>query len=227
MSSAPQSQFDRLANSPSMTRYWQHARERKWLYLVGGVLIATLLILAIQRSWSSRSYVRPVVVQQVPGRVVPGQVVPTQPYVLNESIPAIDVNDRQLRFPARALNNAPPVYPSGAGGQVMPYVNPTAKDKVVKEAFFYPRNAGRPMIPGVGIAAYEVRFGPGDYVVSDNCWARAVSDLTFPASAETRLVVHLVDPARAGQRMYGALVLRTADGELIQFEASQIIVLAE
>ena len=109
----------------------------------------------------------------------------------------------------------------------MPYVNRGQRDLVVKEAYFFEKNAGRPLIPGVAIPAYEFRFQPSDYNADRRCWARTVSDLTFPAGAESRVVVHLIDPLRAGQRLYGMLVLRCANGDLIQFEATQVIVQAD
>ncbi|WP_425616497.1 hypothetical protein NA78x_000145 [Anatilimnocola sp. NA78] len=227
---AQQAQFDRLATSRSFDGFWRHAGQRKWIYLIGGVLIGTLLILAIQRNWWSRSYVTPV--------VVPAYRAPVSGYRLNDGympdgrrVGDAVVDSPVVQFPTQVVtpdvNSRLPVYPSGPGGQVMPYTNTSGTDKVVKEAIFYQRNAGRPLIPGVGIPAYELRFGPADYDPSRRVWSRLVSDLTLPAAAQTRVVVHIVDPARAGQRIYGTLVLRCADGELIQYEASKVVLLPE
>jgi hypothetical protein len=232
-------QFRDWANSPQLTRFWERARERKWLYLVAGVLIGTLLILALQRLMWRRPYV-------VPVAPMPSATVPltrpltrdsiTRPPVVREPLvvvpgdplasrPVYDPTvGRPLNFPARVLNNSLPAYPSGPGAQVMPFVNRTDKDKVVKEAFFYVKNAGRPLIPGVAIPAYELRFMSEQYDMQRKCYVRPVDDLVLPANSETRIVVRVVDTILAGDRMYGALVLRCADGELIQFETSQIIV---
>lgn len=200
------------------TRFWEQARERKWLYLVVGVLLGTLLVLAIQRSGTRRAYV-------VPAATDPRVIDPLYPRTLPRTRDPL-LNGRTLNFPATALGNSP-VYPVGDGGQVMPYVNRTTKDLVVKEAFFFEKNAGRPLIPGVAIPAYEFRFTPEHFQADRRCWARSVDDLVLPAGSESRVVVHLVDPPRAGQRMYGTLVLRVASGELIQFEATQVIVQAD
>ena len=194
--------FGNLTASPTSTRFWQHARDRKWLYLIVGVLLGTLLVLALQRSWR------------------PAYVVPAPPPVRAHD-PV--VTGRTLNFPATAIGNFP-AYPVGDGGQVMPYVNRSTADLVVKEAYFFEKNAGRPLIPGIATPAYEFRFGPTDYHADRRCWARKVDDLTLPAGAETRVVVRLIDPVRAGQRMYGTLVLRVASGDLIQFESAQVIV---
>src|SRR5688500_9592399 len=119
-SSAPLSELNR---GPFSARFWQAARERKWLYLIAGVLIGILLLAIVQRSFWRRSYVSP------------------RPGYDRAADPAL--NGRTLNYPARALNNYP-AYPTGDGGQVMPFVNRTAADKIVKEAFFYEKNAGRP-----------------------------------------------------------------------------------
>lgn len=193
-----------MATSPLHSRFWRNARERKWLYLIGGVLLGALVVFVLLRAIQGPAYVSPV---------------GAYPNRLEDPL----VYDRPLNYPTRALYNFP-AYPSGEGGQVMPLVNRTSVAKSVKEAFFYEKNAGRPLIPGVEVPAYEVRFEPRHYVPERRCWAREVSDLTLPANAETRVVVRLVDPARAGQRRYGMLVLRCEDGELIQFESAQVIV---
>ena len=195
------------SESTSFTsRLWSRGRDRKWLYLLGGVLLGIVLLMVVQRTFWRPAY------------VVPAQAIP------RVSDPLL--NRRTLNFPATALGNFP-VYPAGDGGQVMPYVNRGQRDLVVKEAYFFEKNAGRPLIPGVAIPAYEFRFQPSDYNADRRCWARTVSDLTFPAGAESRVVVHLIDPLRAGQRLYGMLVLRCANGDLIQFEATQVIVQAD
>jgi len=218
-----QSQFDQLASSRSFAGFWRHAGERKWLYLIGGVLIGTLLILAIQRTWWHRPYVTPV----VPTYRVPALRLNDGYTADGRRVGDPGLENPDIRFPTQAVNNRLPVYASGPGGQVMPYVNPTTRDKVVKEATFTPRNAGRPLIPGVGIPAYEIRFGPADYDASAGRWHRAISDLVLPASAQTRVVVHIVDPARAGRQIYGTLSLRCADGEVVQFESSKVVILPE
>ncbi|WP_254508518.1 hypothetical protein [Anatilimnocola floriformis] len=202
---------------------WQQGRERKWQLFVG-VLLAVVLILAVQR-WSRPAYVTPL--QRYPLRAT----VPLRSDVpLRTDIPPRTsdplLNGRTLNYPATAIGNFP-VYPVGPGGQVMPFFNRSTRDQVVKEAYFVEKNAGRPLINGVGVAAYEIRFEPKDYDAGAHRWGRLVSDLTFPANTESRVVVRVVDPVRAGQRMYGALLLRLADGELVQFEASQVIVQAD
>jgi hypothetical protein len=198
---------EELSRSPLTARFWREARERKWLYLIGGVLLGALVVFVLLRAIAGPAYVSPL--GAYPNRL--------------EDPLAID---RPLNYPTRALNNFP-VYPSAAGGQVMPVVNRTSVAKEVREAFFYEKNAGRPLIPGVAVPAYEFRFEPRHYVPERRCWAREIDDLTLPANAETRVVVRLVDPARAGQRRYGTLVLRCEDGELIQFESAQVIVQAD
>lgn len=228
-------QFRGWANSPHIARFWQGARERKWLYLIAGVLIGTLFLLAMQRLMWRGSYVVPV--RSIPATGVPlvrepVVVVPRDGIVRDGIVrdpvlgrAVVDpVVGRPLNFPARALNNDLPAYPSGAGGQVMPFVNRTDHAKVVKEAFFHIKNAGRPMIPGVAIPAYELRFEPKDFDIERRCYARAVNDLKLPANSETRVVVRVVDGVRANERIYGALVLRCEDGELIQFENAQVII---
>jgi hypothetical protein len=200
------------------TRFWEHARERKWLYLVVGVLLGTLLVLAIQRSATRRAYV-------VPAATDPRVIDPLYPRTLPRTSDPL-LNGRTLNFPSTALGNLP-AYPVGDGGQVMPYVNRTTKDLVVKEAFFFAKNAGRPLIPGVATPAYAFRFMPEHFQADQRCWARSIDDLVLPAGSESRVVVHVVDPARAGQRIYGTLVLRVASGDLIQFEATQVIVQAD
>lgn len=220
MSSAPVS--DTTSNnrwfSFNTARFWQQARERKWLYLIVGVLLGTLLVLAIQRSTARRAYV-------VPLTRDPVVLDPAYPRVLPRTNDPL-LNGRTLNFPATAIGNFP-AYPVGDGGQVMPYVNRKQKDLIVKEAFFFEKNAGRPLIPGVAVPALEFRFSPVHFQADRRCWARSVDNLVLPAGSESRVVVHLVDPARSGQRMYGTLVLRVAGGELIQFEASQVIVQAD
>jgi hypothetical protein len=213
MSSAPSSQLpnssalpsplSELNRGPFSARFWQSARERKWLYLVAGVLIGMLLLAICQRGLWRSSYATPLSPYERTG----------DPILIG----------RTLNYPARALNNYP-VYPSGDGGQVMPFVNRTRVDKIVTEAFFYEKNAGRPLIPGVGIPAHEFRFEPEHYVASRHCWAREIDNLKLPAGAESRVVVRIVDPKFTGQRRYGTLVLRCADGDIIQFESTQVIV---
>lgn len=199
--------IDSLSNTsgPAWFRspFWEHARQRKWLYLIGGVLISMLLLAVAQRAFWRPAY------------VVPVQPLPR----VNDPL----LGPRPLNFPTTAIGNFP-AYPSNDGGQVMPYVNRGKQDLVVKEAFFFEKNAGRPLIPGVAVPAYEFRFTPADYHADRRCFARTVSDFKFPAGAETRVVVRLVDPLRAGERRYGMLVLRCANGELIQFESAQVIV---
>jgi hypothetical protein len=199
---------------PAERRAWfnQQSRERKWWLLIVGVVLATILILALLRAVSRPAY------------VVPVAPYPATRLPVRTSDPLL--NGRTLNFPATAINNFP-VYPVGAGGQVMPYVNRTNRALVVKEAHFMEKNAGRPLIPGSLIDAYEIRFEPIHYDASLRRWGRVIDDLTLPASAETRVVVRVVDPIRAGQRVYGTLVLRVDTGEIIQFEASQIIVQAD
>jgi hypothetical protein len=184
---------------------WQQGRERKWQLMVG-VLLLVLIILAVQR-WSRPAYVTS----------LPRTAIRTSDPLLN---------GRTLNYPATAIGNFP-VYPAGAGGQVMPYFNRGTRDLVVKEAYFVEKNAGRPLIPGAAIPAYELRFEPQHFDVAARRWGRVINDLKFPANSESRVVVRLVDPTRAGQRLYGTLVLRVASGELIQFESSQVIVLAD
>ena len=215
------SQFNHLPTSGSFNE-----SERKWIfYVIGGVLIAVLLLVVMQRT---RSY---------PLYVTPG--VPTY------RVPVYRLNDRnaadgrrvgdpgvlapEVRFPTQQVVEAPPlpVYASGPGGQVMPYVNGTGRDRVVKEATFVPRNAGRPLIPGVGLAAYEIRFGPADFNASEGLWRRAVNDLVLPASSQTLVVVHIVDPAQAGRQIYGTLILQCAEGEPIEFESAKVVILPE
>lgn len=195
---------DRLM--PAERRAWfsQQSRERKWWLLIVGVVLGTILILAFIRLFSRPAY-----------------VVPAARYPARTSDPL--QNGRTINFPATAIGNFP-VYPVGAGGQVMPYVNRTKRDLIVKEAHFMEKNAGRPLIPGTVIDAYEIRFEPIHYDASLRRWGREITDLTVPANAETRVVVRVVDPIRAGQRVYGTLVLRVDTGELIQFETTQIIV---
>jgi hypothetical protein len=207
MSSAPSSApLSELNRGPFSSRFWQGARERKWLYLIAGILIGILLLAILQRSFWRTSYVTPL------------------PVYDRLADPAL--NGRTLNYPARALNNFP-AYPTGEGGQVMPFVNRTRTDKIIKEAFFYEKNAGRPLIPGIGVPAYEFRFEPEHFLASRRCWAREINDLKFPGGAESHVVVRIVDPNQAGQRRYGTLVLRCSDGELIQFEATQVIVQAD
>lgn len=191
------------------SRVWSGARDRRWLYLLGGVLLGIVLMMLVQRSFWRPAYVVPSTVDPYLGR-------PVDPLV----------SRRPLNFPATALGNFL-AYPVGDGGQVMPYANRGVKDLVVKEAYFFEKNAGRPLIPGVETAAYEFRFGAMDYNADRRCWARTVSDLKLLAGAETRVVVRLVDPIRAGERRYGMLVLRCDNGELIQFESTQVIVQAD
>lgn len=199
--------ISRTWNRLSPTFNWvrptiSRAREHKLWLLVVGVILGTLIILALMR------FLRP------------SHVVPVNRYPFRSAEP---YRDGRIIFPATAVGNFP-VYPVGAGGQVMPYVNRTKRDLVVKEAYFIEKNAGRPIVPGVLIDAYEVRFEPKHFDASQRRWARKLSDLTLPANSETRVVVRLVDPARAGQRLYGTLVLRVANGDLLQFESAQVIV---
>jgi len=200
MSNSPT--FNSSVNRDRHSWLWQQARERKWQLLIA-VLLLVILILAVQR-WTRPAYVTSLA-----------------RYPAHTSDPLL--NGRTLNYPATAIGNFP-VYPVGAGGQVMPYFNRGPRDLVVKEAYFIEKNAGRPLIPGVVVPAYELRFEPKHFDVSGRRWARLVDDLTMPANSETRVVVRVIDPVRAGQRMYGALVLRLTTGELIQFESSQVIV---
>ncbi len=200
---------DRFFSAERRAWFSQQSRERKWWLLIVGVVLGTILILALIRAISRPAY------------VVPAAPFSASHYPIRTPDPLL--NGRTLNFPATAIGNFP-VYPVGAGGQVMPYVNRTKRDLVVKEAHFLEKNAGRPLIPGTLIEAYEIRFEPKDYDASLRRWGRVINDLTLPASAETRVVVRVVDPIRAGQRVYGTLVLRVDTGEIIQFEASQIIV---
>jgi hypothetical protein len=197
---------DRLL--PAERRAWfsQQSRERKWWLLIVGVVLGTIVILALIRAVSRPTYVVPAT---------------TAPYPLRTSDPL--QNGRTINFPATAINNFP-IYPVGAGGQVMPYVNRSKRDLIVKEAHFMEKNAGRPLIPGTLIDAYEIRFEPIHYDASQRRWGRVIDNLTLPASSETRVVVRVVDPIRAGQRVYGTLVLRVDTGEIVQFETTQIIV---
>jgi hypothetical protein len=206
---------------------WLPPGEAKWIYLVAGVLIAILLLVVIGRPRS-----RPYVARAVPSYPVPAYRL-SDGYRLNAGYadgrrvggPAVVAPD--VRFPTQPVERPLPVYVSGPGGQVMPYVNRTDRDKVVTEATFIPRGAGRPLIPGAGISAYEIRFGPADFDVTEGRWRRAINDLTLPAASQTLVVVHLVDPSRTGEQIYGTLILGCADGELIEFESSKVVILPE
>ena len=198
---------------------WQQGRDRKW-QLVVGVLVLVVLVLLIQR-WSRPTYVT--ALPRYPLTAVePLRTAPLRSDIpLRRSDPAL--NARTLNYPATAIGNFP-VYPTGPGGQVMPYFNRGTRDLVVNEAYFVEKNAGRPLIPGVAIPAYELRFEPKDFDDGARSWGRTVSDLKLPANSESRVVVRVVDPVRAGERLYGALMLRLANGELVQFETTQVIV---